>query len=411
MQEVVKEKNQKEQQKKLHSFGCAKISKYFFIPLVIPIFCVAYNYVIALFAAYAQEIAKIKFYLPKIAIITRILGGSLYFLINKNNQTESQIKLLNDKITPLIYTDVEKRKFKKALKMMFIFSIFEVYILEFSFLSIDQPKFELDFRPLYLIFVVPLSYKILGKDVFLHQKISLVFSAIGLIIVIISTILYTEMIEKFNWYLMLMGFFGSIFYALVIVGHKYIMEELFISPYLLLFITGLISLFYDFSFNICYNLITGENLKNIFMNLTFLINKDSMKECIIFLVLIFVIGTIYFILVKLSLFYFSPTLLVVTDLISPIFYLFLPLIYGGFNLKYFSLSVTGYSISLISAIFYNELIVCNFFGLNKNTVENIKIRGEMESNKSLLDQDKSRNASYCSIEECNEENDEKETIN
>ena len=149
MQEVVKEKNQKEQQKKLHSFGCAKISKYFFIPLVIPIFCVAYNYVIALFAAYAQEIAKIKFYLPKIAIITRILGGSLYFLIKKNNQTESQIKLLNDKITPLIYTDVEKRKFKKALKMMFIFSIFEVYILEFSFLSIDQPKFELDFRPLY----------------------------------------------------------------------------------------------------------------------------------------------------------------------------------------------------------------------------------------------------------------------
>ena len=137
-----------------------------------------------------------------------------------------------------------------------------------------------------------------------------------------------------------------------------------------------------------------------------------MKECIIYLILIVVFGFIYFILVKLTLFYFSPTLLVVTDLISPIFNLFIPLIYGGFDLKYFSLSITGYSISLISAIFYNELIVCNFFGLNKNTVENIRNRGQIESDKSLLNQGKSRNASYCSEnEECIEENGERGTIN
>ena len=212
-----------------------------------------------------------------------------------------------------------------------------------------------------------------------------------------------------------MGFFSSIFYALVIVGHKYLMEKLFISPLSLLFITGLISLFYDFIINILYNLITGESLKNIFTNLSLLINEEYTKECIICLILIFVIGTIYFVLVKYTLFYFSPTLLVITDLFAPFLQLFIPLLFDNsekdFDYKHFLLSLVGYSISIIAAIFYNELIVCNFFGLNENTTENIKKRGRIESDRNLLDIDKCRTTSYCSIEEENEENDENKAVN
>ena len=325
MQEISRENNQGKQQIKLPLFSCGKISKYFFMPLMLPIICIAYNYVVLQFVDYTwKDVKKVKFYLSKIALIIRIFEGSLYFVINKNNKKENQIKSSKDEISSsLIYNDnnidIEEKKFTKALKIMSIVSIFELYVLEFNFLTIDlNPSFQFDFKPFYLIIVVFLSSKILGTKIFLHHKIFLLFSGLGLFIVNLSILLYTDTIKNFNWYLILMGFFSSIFYSLTIVSHKYLMRDLFISPLLILFISGLISLFYDFIFNIFYNLITGESLKNIFINVTSLINEENMKKCIIYLVLIVIIGAIYFILVKLTLLYFYPTLLVIIDLLTPL---------------------------------------------------------------------------------------------
>ena len=407
MDEVTQGNNKEEQQRKLPLFSFAKISKFYLIPLIVPIFCILYNLIIDKFLESTEKRDVVKFYLTKIVFITRILGGSLYFIYN--NKEENQTKSLKGKISlSLIFNDVERNKFIKALKIISIISIIELLFIEFIFL-VDQLTF--DFRPFYLLFVVPLSCKISGIVIFFHQKVYLAFSALGLIIVTTSTILYTDFIEQFNWYLMLMGIISSIFYALILVCHKYLMEELFVSPFLLLFITGLINFFSDFIFNICYNLITGENVGNIFTNVISLINGENMKECIIYLISMIIVEIIYFILVKLTLFYFSPTLLVVTDLISPILQLFYT-IFKDFDLKYFLISIIGYTISLISAIFYNELIVCNFLGLNENTAENIRKRGQSESNNSLLDQTKSRSESYCSdVTEEKEGNDLNEKVN
>ena len=97
----------------------------------------------------------------------------------------------------------------------------------------------------------------------------------------------------------------------------------------------------------------------------------------------------YFILVKLTLFHFSPTLLIITDLLTPLIQLFLPSFNNDNNnndidIKYKVLNIIGYSISIIAAIFYNELIICNFFGLNENTADNIKERSQSENSKILL---------------------------
>ena len=408
MEGISPENEQKKRQQKLSLFSCAKISKYYFYPLMIPIFCMLYNYVTVEFIkSTGTEFDKIKFYLTKILFITRILGGSLYFVLDKINQTETQRKFLKEKVpSTLIFYSVEKEKFVKALKIISILSLIELLFIESTFL---MPATLFDFRLFYLFFIILLSYKISGSVLFLHQKISLVFSTLGLIIVFISTILYTEEINSQYLYLVLLiGIIGSIFYALVIVGHKYLMEELFVSPFLLLFITGLINFFSDFIFNICYNLITGENVGNIFTNVISLINGENMKECIIYLISMIIVEIIYFILVKLTLFYFSPTLLIITDLISPIITLILKR--NELYIKHFLLSIIGYSISFISSIFYNELIVCNFLGLNENTAENIRKRGQSESDNSLLDQRNSLNTSYCTEDEEDKEEYDKNEI-
>ena len=173
MQEISRENNQGKQQIKLPLFSCGKISKYFFMPLMLLIICFAYNYVVLQFVDYTwKDDKKVKFYLSKIALIIRLFEGSLYFVINKNNKKENQIKSSKDEISSsLIYNDnnidIEEMKFTKALKIMSIVSIFELYVLEFNFLTIDlNPSFQFDFKPFYLIIVVFLSLNFRYKNIF-----------------------------------------------------------------------------------------------------------------------------------------------------------------------------------------------------------------------------------------------------
>ena len=407
MDEITQKSNEEEQKKKLPLFSCTKISKFYLVPLMIPIFCIAYNFSIKKFRDINPEFDKIKYHLTKILFITRILGGSLYFVF-KNAQKQNQQKSLKEKNSlKLIFNDIEKIKFIKALKIISILSIFELFIIELDFLTTSE-RIDFNFRLFYLLFVVLLSIKIFGTVIFIHQIISLLFSILGLIVVLIPYFIkFDDLIS--NWLIILLGIASSVFYALTLLGQKYLMEELFISPLLLLFLTGLINFFADFIFNICYNLIIGENLKNIFTDLPLLIYEENKTECVIYLIVIIFIGTIYFILVKLALYLFSPTLLVVTDLVSPIADLFLDI--NQIDL-HFVLSIVGYTISLIASIFYNELIVCNFLGLNENIAENIKKRSQSENSKILLDENKSLDVSYCSEnEEGKEKNDENEAVN
>ena len=73
------------------------------------------------------------------------------------------------------------------------------------------------------------------------------------------------------------------------------------------------------------------------------------------------------------------------------------------------LSLIGYVISLATTIFYNELTVCNFLGLNKNVVVHIKSREQIEQDQTLLNEMKFDNDSNSSDNE--EENDGNEEGN
>ena len=89
-------------------------------------------------------------------------------------------------------------------------------------------------------------------------------------------------------------------------------------------------------------------------------------------------------MVFLTIYYFSPTFFVITDLFSPLFQLIIFKILDGVPTNNeFLFIIIGYIICIIASLFYNELIICNFCGLSENTAENIRKRGQEEQRESL----------------------------
>ena len=92
-----------------------------------------------------------------------------------------------------------------------------------------------------------------------------------------------------------------------------------------------------------------------------------MLQIIILFSLNFVTASNLQTLSNLVIYYFTPTLLMVTDSISPMLFrmiLVLPDETSKFNIIF---NLLGYIITLFSSLIYNEIIIFNFCDLNKNT--------------------------------------------
>ena len=81
-----------------------------------------------------------------------------------------------------------------------------------------------------------------------------------------------------------------------------------------------------------------------------------------------ILNTVLQTLIFLVVYFFSPELFAISDIFSPLFSWIAAWIQEGETrgVKIF-LTVLGYLIIAFGAFIYNELIVCNFWGLNENT--------------------------------------------
>ena len=91
-------------------------------------------------------------------------------------------------------------------------------------------------------------------------------------------------------------------------------------------------------------------------------------------------------LLYLVIFYFSPTLLLVTIIFNPIIGWIISLFIEETEIKTLDivLKSIGYSLLLFSSLIYNEILICNFFGLNRNTKKYIEIRQQEENEELFL---------------------------
>ena len=231
-------------------------------------------------------------------------------------------------------------------------------------------------RLFYLFFIPLFSIIILKENIYKHQYFSLLFSLIGtifLIIPIIFKLTNDDIIPN------ILNFIKGINYPLFLVITKYVVEKYYISPLKICLIIGIMTIIINLIGYIIYCLIFDD-----FSFFTGCFNFSEIEKnlwTILFLILNFLFSIASELTLFLSIFYFYPTLIMVTDIISPLFvWIAETIIYKDEKEINISLNSIGYFIALFSSLIYNELIILNCCGLNKNTKKfvNKRINEELE---------------------------------
>ena len=349
------QENEKDEKECLFSF--AKINKYFIIPFLCPVFCIICNYFI-------EKINEDKGLTNKqcfIAIMecsTFLGGGFLYFISSlreKTEETRNKAKTYEESSNSirLIYNF-------KIFSILFIMSCFISFFDICEVYSFDKVAFE---ERLFLIFFISIfSHLILKTEIYNHQVLSLSIALIGFILIYIPTILK---ITKDDICINILFFISSIGFALSLVLIKYLTHIYFLSPYFcLLFIGTVLTLLTFVFFSIC-SLTTYKDLSFIKNTFDFS-NLDIGKWIYVYIVIIFISGAFLQTFSFLVIYYFSPTLFMVTDIMTP-FLLWIIKINDEETFSNKIFNGLGYFIVLIASLLYNEIIICNFCSLNKYT--------------------------------------------
>ena len=170
-----------------------------------------------------------------------------------------------------------------------------------------------------------------------------------------------------------MPFLTSFGNSLFIVLIKYLSHYYYISPGFILLTVGFLSFIITFIYYTIYSLIVNHNLSLITNNYNY--SKYDMRAFIYFFFFMIIISKgILEILEFFSISYFNPTLLLVTEIISPMIFYIIRICKVKDTTFNMTLRLTGYSFVLISAFIYNEFIIFNFCGLNKYTKKYIEKR-------------------------------------
>ena len=361
-------------------FSFDTLNKYYLIPFLAPIFCCTTNiFLKATYNKYNDEMELMIFFTISSEMIY-LCGGFLYFISfirtkteeTRNNAIEDKKQVISN--VKYIYNDGSKKSKLKTLLLLTFISFLLALTRIFALLKKERTTF--DNRLYYLFFISILSKYILKNKIYKHQKLSLFIASIGLIILFIPILLE---IEKRDILYNIIGVFSSIAYSLFLVIIKYLTHYYYMSPLLCILLVGIISIILSFLLFILFSFIKYKDLSFITDNLDFL-NKIDNKFLIYFLFGLF-FGSILQILTVYVIYYFSPILLTVTDSISPMLSWIIDLIRNEpMKNPYINISFngTGYLIQLIAGLIYNEIIICNFCGLNEYTKKNLQERENQE---------------------------------
>ena len=234
----------------------------------------------------------------------------------------------------LIYNETSKYR-QNNLKIYSILLIASISISFFDICemySVDKNTFEVRF---YIIFFLSLFSKIILKNnIYNHQILSLSMSFIGLILIFIPTILVIKKDDiKINIYF----FIASIAFSLYLILVKYLTHTYYISIYLCLLFIGIASTLITLIYFLVYSLIVFNDLSFIIDSMDFSKSKTG-KMLPFYIFLIYIFGAFLQTFSFLVIYYFSPTLLIVTDIINPLLLWIIKIIFRGetfLNIRFF----------------------------------------------------------------------------
>ena len=371
-------------------FSFQKLNKYFLLPFFIPIICFSTKFFsetmktdggkIKIENVTSDNTHTFVFLYQIIQSICLILGGLLYFISVHKSKTRSDSDIdliLNDTSSNSQDNSlIENIKRKKTLKnhkkynkkiIIIIFMPFLIiaYNLGIAY-GVKHPQLEK--RVYFLFFITLINVFIFKKQLFKHQKLALFITLIGVIPIYTAFGLYLNTKEYFIFYDILL-LIGSFCYSIYLVLIKYLTLNKQMPVFLLLLYQGILC----FALTIIIYSIISMSIKGDF---SYIYNifycNESNYLCIshnyLKIIFYFILNTALQALIFLVVYIFSPELFAISDIWSPLFsYIALWIQEKEHNgLKIF-LYVLGYLIIALGAFIYNEIIICNFYGFNKNT--------------------------------------------
>ena len=366
----------------------SKLNKYFIIPFICPVFYVISNIFMDLIVK-AKVINKKEFFDSICIGLNFFLVGLFYFIpyfninYNKKNDTNSDIQTTKSGIK-YIYNAGIIGKNNSWKIIILIISLSLIIIITFVFYIFINEQNNVFEENIYYLFFIPLFSKILLKEnIYKHQYFSLIISIIGIIFLVIPVCfkLNTNDILP-NILTIINGILTSLFLVII----KYISEKYYISPLKISLLVGIIALLMNIiGYNI-YSLISFNNLS--YFEDFFYFSEDVNKFVIsIYIILYILFKILQKLLILLVLFYFSPTLIIITNMIEPFLSWIINTIKDGGHMPDNVLNPIGFLIILFSSLIYNEIIIFNFCGLNENTKKfvNQRLNSELEEIKFIVD--------------------------
>ena len=369
----------KEREKNKSLIAFAKLNKYFFIPALYTFF----SFLSLSFEVYIDELYELKnpYFIKSILYdIPDVFAGLFFFISYFRTKANKKKELNNDKESikaginyiyneglPVIYNS------KKVIMIILLLGLMKA-IEDLLWNLIGSIRIVFEERLFYLFFIPLFSKILLKQDIYKHQYFSLLISIISIIFLIIPLCSH---FEKEFIVPNILNFIKGIIYSLFLVITKFLVEKYYISPLKICLIIGIISIIVNLIGYTIYCLIINDF--GLFTDWLDFSEYNIMSISIHYILLI-LFFTISELTLFLSLFYFYPTLIMITNIISPLLVWIFVIIFLGAPTIEIILCPIGYLIAIFSTFIYNELIILNCYGLNKNTKKfvNKRINKELE---------------------------------
>ena len=387
-------------------FSITKMNKYYLFPFLVPIVCWSTKFWSDPLKYSNDDAIKEKakngemnpdventyvFLYLLINSTSHMAGGGLLYLISvcktksnkkKNDDEFNEIsgnkrssKNENNIFASIALNELEKEKYKKIKLFLYLIGMAFILTLYNAIKAYATGHPQLEKRLYFLFFFTLFNIFILKREIFIHQKLSLAIAALGMAILFITYFKFLD--KKYNCLYDVILLFGSFFYSLYLFLVKYLTVNYGMSPFLVIFSIGLFSTLFIFAGFIPFSLITKQNLSYILnlFNCTD-INYVCFGHLYLDIIIYFSINAVLQVLIVLVIYYFSPEVFAISDILSPMLSFIQKCVTGSIsNPIQISLNVIGYLIISLGAFTYNEIIVCNFCGLDKYTWKSIGLRG------------------------------------
>ena len=372
-------------QKKECPFSLNKMNKYYLLPFLVPIVCYCTKFCSDPLKNDRGKISNVNdvsnenlhtyvFLYQMINSTSIIFSGLLYFIsiIRRQTDNKANIGTLSERSNSSDYSFMAKKKPNRLLEYSIICFMSIIITLYNVLKGYGTGHKTLEKRLYFLFFFCLINIFLFKKPFYRHQKFSLSIAFVGMVIIFALFFIYLNK-SNYDYIYDVLLFFGSFLYSLYLVLVKYMSENKGYSPFLLLFLIGIIS---TAATVVGFLILSHVRLGNInYVSNIFHCRQDifvCFGNLYDYIIGYFLINAVLQILIFLVCYYFSPEVFAISDIISPFLSCITNIAKGKEKIVVkIVFDIIGYIIITIGSFIYNEIIVCNFWDLNKNTWKSI----------------------------------------